>query len=180
LFTTTNGEHTDSVSVGVCVAPTIILLTNSSSIQRPAVFRRDQDFSIDSVIELNCTRASFTTIQWTITGCVSNCSSRMTFDPSVTTTTNLLDIPARTLSAGFYELKLTVTMDSLPNLTSSATTYVAIVPMGIRPNLVELGTLVISRGQQQNLLFNPGIHSRDFDGQSIHPSVSQLIYVHLS
>lgn len=153
---------------------------SSSSLQSPTVFRRDEDFWIDSVIELNCTRASFTTIQWTITGCASNCSLPITLDSAVITTANLLDIPARTLSPGVYELKLTVTMDSSPNLTSSAMTYVAIVPSGIRPNLIELGTLMISRGHQQSLLLNPGLHSRDSDGQSIHPRVSQLIRMQLS
>ena len=158
----------------VCVPPTITLISSSSQMQWPMKFRRDQDITIDSMTQLNCTRLFSTTTQWTITGCTSNCSLPMNFDPAVVSTNSRLDIPARALSSGVYQLDLTVTLNSLPNLTSTARTYIAIVPMAIRPNLVELGTLIISRGQQQNLLLNPGLHSRDSEDQPIFASVSEL------
>jgi hypothetical protein len=59
---------------------------------------------------------------------------------TVTTTLSELFIPAQSLAYGTYELKLTVTMTAVPNLTSSASTYVQIIPSNIQANLLQFGT----------------------------------------
>ena len=83
-----------------------------------------------------------------------------------------LFIPARTLDFGLYELKITVTMQAVPQLTSSASAFVRINPSGITANLVPLGTSIITSGHQKNLTFDPGAYSVDPDAQAFNASVS--------
>jgi hypothetical protein len=91
---------------------------------------------------------------------------------TVTTTLSELFIPAQSLAYGTYELKLTVTMTAVPNLTSSASTYVQIIPSNIQANLLQFGTSMITQGHQQNLTLNPGSFSVDPDTITFNASVS--------
>jgi hypothetical protein len=93
-------------------------------------------------------------------------------DQSLITTLSELYIPSRTLAYGIYELKLTVTMSISSSLTSPASVYVQIKPSSIIPNLVQLGTSMITNGHQQDLLFNPGMFSIDPDSNTFNASVS--------
>jgi hypothetical protein len=83
-----------------------------------------------------------------------------------------LYIPARTLSYGIYELKLTVTMSDYLWLKTSSSIYVQIIPSGIIVNLVQLGTSMITRGHQQDLILDPGTYSIDLDENLLNASVS--------
>jgi len=91
---------------------------------------------------------------------------------AVTTTLSELFIPAQTLTYGIYELKLIVTMTAVPNLTSSASTYVKITPSNIQANLLQFGTSMITQGHQQNLTLDPGKFSIDPDTATFNASVS--------
>ncbi|UJR08126.1 hypothetical protein I4U23_012402 [Adineta vaga] len=132
-----------------CYAPTIILMPGKSSLSSPIIYRRSQDFSIVSILKLSCKSSLSTSIVWTIKNCTS--------------TTCLTTI---TLTYGVYELTLNVKMTALPQLKSSSTVYVKITPSGITANLVPLGTSMITRGDQQDLLFDPGTYSVDPDEDS--------------
>lgn len=90
----------------------------------------------------------------------------------VQTNTSELFIPATTLSYGTYELTLTVRMVLWPLLASSSSTYVKIVQSALSVNLVQLGTTMVTRGDQQNLILNPGSFSVDPDSDSFDASVS--------
>ena len=72
-------------------------------------------------------------------------------------------IPSNTLQYGIYELELRVTTIDNSSLTSSSSVYVEISPSGITANLVPLGTSVVTSGDQQNLILNPGNYSKDPD-----------------
>lgn len=63
-------------------------------------------------------------------------------------------------------------MTALPNLTSSSFTYITIVPSNITASLVQLGTLMITRGRQQELILDPGAFSIDHDETTFDSSVS--------
>ena len=91
---------------------------------------------------------------------------------SVTTTFSELFIPAQSLAYGIYELKLTVAMTAVSNLTSSASTYVNIIPSSIQANLLQFGTSMITQGHQQNLTLDPGKFSIDPDTTTFNASVS--------
>ncbi|CAF4174874.1 unnamed protein product, partial [Adineta steineri] len=127
-------------------------------------YRRSQDFSISSMIEFNCDGSLSTTTKWTIKNCTSiSCSFEILLNEKVMTTFSELYIPSRTLAYGVYQLTLTVIMIDSPNLKSSSSVYVRITATGITANLVQLGTSMITRGDQQDLLLDPGRFSVDPD-----------------
>ncbi|CAF1124640.1 unnamed protein product [Adineta steineri] len=127
-------------------------------------YRRSQDFSISSMIQFNCDGSLSTTTKWTIKNCTStSCSFEIALNEKVMTTFSELYIPSRTLDYGVYQLTLTVTMIDSSNLKSSSSVYVRITATGITANLVQLGTSMITRGDQQDLLLDPGTFSVDPD-----------------
>ncbi|CAF0845277.1 unnamed protein product [Adineta steineri] len=116
------------------------------------------------MIQFNCDGSLSTTRKWTIKNCTSNsCSFEIVLNENVMTTYSELYIPSRTLAYGVYQLTLTVTMIDSPNLKSSSSVYVRITATGITANLVQLGTSMITRGDQQDLLLDPGTFSVDPD-----------------
>jgi hypothetical protein len=156
-----------------CYSPIITLIPGGSSLPFPIQYRRSQDFSISSMIQLNCDISLSTNIKWTIKNCTStDCSFQIILSQKVITTFSELYIPARTLPYGVYELALTVIMTDAPSLKTSSAAYVRITATGITANLVQLGTSMITRGDQQDLLLDPGSFSVDPDEDSFDPSVS--------
>jgi hypothetical protein len=157
-----------------CFSPTITLIPGTSSLTSPIQFRRIQDFYISSNIEFHCNNSFYLITEWTIKNCTNSiCSYEIQFDPTIIQTkVSELYIPSRTLAYGIYELKLTVTMISSSNLISSSSAFVRITPSGITANLVELGTSMITRGNQQELKLDPGTYSVDLDGYIFDANVS--------
>ncbi|CAF4112645.1 unnamed protein product, partial [Adineta steineri] len=142
-----------------------------SSLASPLQFRRSQDFSISSIIGFNCNGSLARETQWTVKNCTSSsCLSQIQLNEKVITTLSEFYAPAKTFAYGIYELTLTVTMTKSPSLKSSSSAYVRITPTGITPNLVELGTSMVTRGHQQNLLLDPGTFSVDPDEDSFNAS----------
>ena len=79
-------------------------------------------------------------------------------------------IPSNTLQYGIYQLELRVTTIDNSSLTNSSSVYVEISPSGVTANLVPLGTSVVTSGDQQNLILNPGNYSKDPDGFEFNSS----------
>ena len=147
-----------------CYSPAIILIPGQSSLAFPLQYRRSQDFSISSTIDLNCDISLSITTDWTVKNCTSTfCSSEILLDRKVITTLSELYIPSRTLAYGTYELTLTVIMTDAPSLKSASIAYVRITATGVTANLVQLGTSMITRGSEQDLLLDPGTFSVDPD-----------------
>ncbi|CAF1438157.1 unnamed protein product, partial [Adineta steineri] len=147
-----------------CYSPTVILIPGQSSLSSPISYRRSQDFFISSMIQFHCNGSLSTTKKWTIKNCSStSCSFEIVLDENVMTTFSELCIPSRTLAYGVYQLTSTVTMIDSPNLKASSSVYVRITATGITANLVQLGTSMITRGNQQDLLLDPGTFSVDPD-----------------
>ncbi|CAF1517802.1 unnamed protein product, partial [Adineta steineri] len=173
--TTTSSSSTSSSTTSVttsqrldinetCYSPTITLIPGQSSLSSPTSYRRSQDFSITSMTQFNCDGSLSTTKKWTIKNCTStSCLFAIVLNEKVMTTFSELYIPSRTLAYGVYQLTLTVTMIDSPNLKSSSSVYVRITATGITANLVQLGTSMITRGDQQDLLLDPGTFSVDPD-----------------
>ncbi|CAF1399077.1 unnamed protein product [Adineta steineri] len=154
-----------------CYAPTITLIPSQSSLASPLQFRRSQDFSISSIIGFNCNGSLARKTQWTVKNCTSSsCLSQIQLNEKVITTLSEFYAPAKTFAYGIYELTLTVTMTKSPTLKSSSSAYVRITPTGITANPVELGTSMVTRGHQQNLLLDPGAYSVDPDEDSFNAS----------
>ncbi|CAF4405891.1 unnamed protein product, partial [Adineta steineri] len=115
-------------------------------------------------IQFNCDGSLSTTTKWIIKNCTStSCSFEIILNEKVMTTFSELYIPSRTLAYGVYQLTLTVTMIDSPSLKASSSVYVRITATGITANLVQLGTSMVTRGDQQDLLLDPGTFSVDPD-----------------
>ena len=82
-----------------------------------------------------------------------------------------LFVPARSLDFGLYQIKLTGTMTISSQLTTSAVTHVNIIPSPITVNLLQLGSSMITHGQQQTLTLDPGSYSIDPDSTLFDASV---------
>ncbi|CAF1182995.1 unnamed protein product [Adineta steineri] len=116
------------------------------------------------MIQFNCDGSLSTTTKWIIKNCTStSCSFEIILNEKVMTTFSELYIPSRTLAYGVYQLTLTVTMIDSPSLKASSSVYVRITATGITANLVQLGTSMVTRGDQQDLLLDPGTFSVDPD-----------------
>lgn len=113
--------------------------------------------------------------KWSIHNCTLLCSCEVELDPNIIETrSNDLYIPSRILSYGLYELKLTVKIFTSSNLIVSKSAFVKIIPSGFVANLIESGTSIITRGNQQNLKLNPGIFSINLDGYPFDATVSLI------
>lgn len=156
-----------------CLIPNVILIPGESSLSKPFQYRRNQDFSISSTIEFPCNDSFPVTSQWSIKNCTSICSFEMPVNDSVITTLSELYIPGRTLPYGLYQLTLLVRSISSLNLSFSSSVYVQINPTGITANLIELGTSMITRGDQQDLHLDPGSYSADADEDSFNATVNK-------
>lgn len=117
--------------------------------------------------------------------CHPQCSTPVSINGS--TTLGELVIPARSLDYGLHEIKLTVAMTFSSQLTTSAVTYITIIPSPVAVNLRQLGPSMIIHGQQQTLVLDPGSHSIDPDSDLFninvcvsHASVIQTTIAFLS
>ena len=100
----------------------------------------------------------------------------MPLDPTIQTTFAELYIPARTLPYGLYQLTLKLSMVTASQLSSSTSAYVRITPSSIIANLVQLGSSMITRGNEQDLVLDPGRYSADPDGATFNATVSHPIF----
>ena len=101
--------------------------------------------------------------------CHPQCSTPVLIQGS--TTLGELVIPAGSLDYGLYQIELTVAMTFSSRLVALAVTFVTIIPSPITVNLVQLGSSMITHGQQQTLILDPGSYSIDPDFVSFNASV---------
>ncbi|CAF3130688.1 unnamed protein product [Rotaria sp. Silwood2] len=146
-----------------CYPPVIILSPTPSTLSSPSEYQRSQNIYMTSYLQLNCNESFSATKKWTVKECSSSCTFEIQLDQSIITTRSELFIPAKTLSYGTYELKLSVTMMALSNSTSFISTFITINPSSVIVNLVQFGTSMITHGFRQNLTLNPGAYSTDPD-----------------
>ncbi len=149
------------------------LIPGTSTLSSPIEFRRSQDFYIVSITELHCNSSFAIATKWTIKNCTSVFCNQIQLSQTIITTFSELDIPARTLPYGIYELTLTVTMVQFPSLKTNSSVYVRITQSDIIANLVQLGTSMITSGHEQDLKLDPGLYSVDPDASVFNASVSQ-------
>ena len=154
----------------------VTLIPSTSSLWSPLTFRRSQDVSISSYLQLQCNGSLATIIRWTLTQCTTTCASSLALQlpSSIVTTLAELFLPAQTLDYGTYQLTLTVAMTASPQSVSTAAAYVKITPTPIIPNLMPFGTSMIAHGRSQDLLLDPGTNSVDPDADIFNASVIVL------
>ncbi|UJR14316.1 hypothetical protein I4U23_001310 [Adineta vaga] len=168
--TTTSSTTTTSFSNDTCAQPTMTLFPGTSSYENPLQFRRSQDFYISVTFKIKCVDSFAIRTTWTIFNCTINCSIPADIDPSIDLTTSELVIPARILTYGIYEMKLTATMTGKFYSISTESAYVKINPTGATANLVLYGTSIITSGQERDLILDPGAHSINPDEKTFNAS----------
>ncbi|CAF1390512.1 unnamed protein product, partial [Adineta ricciae] len=174
---TTNLPTTQQSIILTCYPPAITLIPSGSSLTSPLQFRKNQDFSIDSMIQFRCNGSLSTIKQWTVSNCTStSCQYRIHLSQKIQTTFSEFYVPAKTLDYGLYQLVLTVIMATFPSAKSSAIVYIMVTPSGITANPVALGTSMITRGYDQDLELNPGLYSVDPDEDSFDASKWKYAY----
>lgn len=161
-----------------CFAPSVKLIPSQSSLQSRIQYRKSQEFSISSIIMLNCSNSSSITTKWMIKNCSSfNCTSQININENlIKTTLSELYIPSKILPYGIYEFMLTVSMTNLSQLKSFASTYIEIISSDILINFNEYQSTMIKFGYQQNLIFNPGKYSINPDDEIF--DASRWIYTY--
>lgn len=129
--------------------------------QSPILYRKSQDFTISSIIQINCSHIISITNKWIIKSCTSfNCSSQLSVNESlIKTTQNELYIPSKTLSYGIYEFILIVSINALSQLNVSVSSFIEIISSNIIVNFNEYELTTITYGYEQDLIFNPGKYS---------------------
>ena len=153
-----------------CNSIIINLIPESNLRTVPYQYRRSQDFYILSTIKFNCNKTLSTIQKWSIKNSTNENFSKIEFDKKIVKSRSELYIPSNTLQYGIYRLELRVTIEDNPSITSSSSVYVEISPSGVTANLVPLGTSVVTSGDQQNLILNPGNYSKDPDGFEFNSS----------
>jgi len=153
-----------------CNSIIINLIPQSNPRTQAYQYRRSQDFYILSTIKFNCNKTLSTIQNWSIKNSTNKNFSEIEFDKKIVTSRSELYIPSNTLQYGIYRLELRVTIEDNPSITSSSSVYVEISPSGVTANLVPLGTSVVTSGDQQNLILNPGNYSKDPDGFEFNSS----------
>ena len=103
----------------------------------------------------------------------------LNFNPTIMY--GVLVIQAKTLDFGLYSFAYTVTMQMNGNsisLTSKVETFISLEPAGLVLSTLKLiqpmfgGTIEITRGLGQKILFNPFIHTYDVDGIAVITSLT--------
>ncbi|CAF1309622.1 unnamed protein product [Rotaria magnacalcarata] len=167
LIGTSTGSSTSSTSSNrpqKCYQPIITLTPANSSLSSPLQYRRSEAFSISSYIQLNCSDSLSNTNEWKISRCTSAiCASQILLGQTIIATMSELYIPEQTLDYGTYQFTLTVRMFAAPQLSSSMSAYIQIIPSNIVVNLIRFGTTMITQGYQQDLILDPGSYSIDPD-----------------
>ena len=149
----------------------ITKLSQSSSVQ----YHFNEEISIDSYIQIICTRPSSTKYQWTILNCTLICSTLHDLNKKIATTFNEIYIPAKTLTYGSYQLTLTVVVTTgSSDFNSSTSIHIEIVrSSNVLVNSIQYGASEITLGQTEDLLLEPGKYSLYMDGTALIPYVSQ-------
>lgn len=121
--------------------------------------RRHQSFTLTSKLNISCTQQTVSiAYQWTVLGCLPNCSNEIQLNNRLNTTQNELFIQLRTLPSAIYEFKLSATITTD---VASSSTFIEIINLHIITNLVLFGKLMIKHHSYQVLILDPGKYSID-------------------
>lgn len=150
------------------------MIPEGSSPLSPIRFRRNQEIYLSRDVQFYCSISGNTSTKWTIMTCTSpHCTNSIALNSTFSLIHNDLYIQQYILLAGLYEVRSEVTFHGSLQFNSSSTAYIDIVSTGIIVNLFPLGTSIITRGDQQNVQLNPGLHTLDSDGIPFNTSVNQ-------
>jgi hypothetical protein len=163
-----------------CGNPLLDIKNRASVFYNPIVFKRNDMFSIVSIIDINCNMSLKNIKQWSVfrmnetTGTpISMLNINQYEYPELFLTMYYADLVVRpnNLGYGLYKFVLTVTILDTNNMffSSQIDTFIRIVPSGLIISALSSsimtggGTIIITRGFTQEIDFNPILNSYDLD-----------------
>lgn len=163
-----------------CQSPILSIENRAELFYKPVQFKRSEQFTLKGVANFNCNDTLSNTKQWFIyqidpqTGSVRQ-QVYLFNNPTVNYAE--LVVEPNSLPIGLYKVVYNVKIElsvkiawrsTIGNIfTSELDTYVQIVRSGIvvssLPNTIGGGTVSITRGTKQSIVFNPALYSYDLD-----------------
>jgi len=163
-----------------CRNPILDIENRAPLFYNPLIYKRNDLFSVVSVIDINCSISLKNIKQWsvfTVDEATGKPTSMLNIDkyeyPELFSTMYYADLVVRpnNLDYGLYTFVLDVTMLSTNKMlfTKQVDTYIKIVPTGLVISALSSsvpsggGTITITRGFKQEIYFDPILNSYDLD-----------------
>ena len=159
-----------------CQDPTLDIEHRSSYFYEPTVYKRNDLFTVISIVKINCNLTLTNVKRWSIFK-VNEMSGRVVseiiLNENLNPTINYAELVMQpnSLKYGVYRIVFTLLMSNTNTLVFRAKidTHIQIVPSGIVVSALGVnrldggGTIEITRGISQNIQFNPFLNSYDID-----------------
>jgi hypothetical protein len=146
---------------------------NSSS---PKKFKSNDLIQLTSEIYISCSSSLLNHKEWTIFKGIYPNEQQIFINNNPTMNYADLVLQPQTLSYGVYKIVFTVKMANI-NFTDHALTYIQIIPSGLVLSSLKLsqpmygGTIEITRGQNQQIQFDPYLFTYDIDNVAVITSL---------
>ena len=146
-----------------------------TSLNDPIEFRLNQEISLSFCVTVDCPKPYILENQWTLFQCnfSTGICTTMTLSSDILLTDKELTIPSHTFAPGLYEISLRLRLIVKTNTYElSKSLFIKFIssPLIYVYPIITMSTM-ISLGQDQELVFNPGKYSVDGDGRSIQIDV---------
>ena len=168
------------VSFLKCQHPKVSIVDAAPSYTYPTVFKKNDLIELIGETTMNCQSSLTNQKQWKIylidelTGQVGE---QVFVANNPTINYAVLALQPKSLSHGLYKIIFTVTMENV-SFSSSAETFIQINPSGLVLSTLKLsqpmygGTIEITRGQNQQIQFDPFIFTYDIDNVAVMSSLT--------
>jgi hypothetical protein len=164
-----------------CPPPILDIVSRAPSLKEPSLFKRSDLFSIVATMTINCNATLFNLKQWTMFEVISAqtySEQQITLSTNPTVNYAELVIQPQTLLVGLYRFVFTLSLTLSTPVSSQIDTYVQIAQSGLVISALSLsqpmygGSIEITRGSNQTIVFNPFTFSYDIDRQAVMTSLA--------
>ena len=151
--------------------------TQSFLSSSPNLIFRSNLFSVSSIIYFYCSNVTFTSINTWILNQINPVNRSIDLSTNPSSTSTELVIKENTLDYGLYQLTLQVDVNFNGLIvSSSAQTYVEIIPTGLAVFALENGVSSVLVGSKQAFNLNPSLYTFDMDGIVTPDKLSFVFY----
>ena len=166
-----------------CQKPTLDIVSRSADLKNPVQYKKSDLINIVSVTTINCGSSLTNVKSWSIymLNQMTSINERKIFiNNNPTLNYAELVLQPHTLNYGIYRIVYTVKMSgsNLTSFESQIDTFIQIIPSGLVISALRSsqpvygGTIEITRGLDQQIQFNPFLHSYDIDSEAVITSLS--------
>jgi hypothetical protein len=155
----------------------VSILDSSSISSNPTVFKKNDLIQLTGQTTLNCSSSLLIQKEWTIFKVSTQIEQQIFLKDNPTINYADLVLQPQTLSYGLYRIVLAVKMTNTV-FSDSDFTYIRIIPSGLVLSSLKLsqpmfgGTIEITRGQNQQIQFDPFLFTYDIDSEAVITSLT--------